>query len=109
MKTFIITAALSVLSLGNIAGAQDGKSIRTHSQIVEEMLASLPTYDTYTPSTPVFSLSEQRLLSLLPTIDVNVETPGVVVDQTSVAQKPSDTVSAPKTEVKAEIRRTADK
>lgn len=109
MKTFIITAALSVLSLGHIAGAQDGKSIRTKSQIVEEMLASLPTHDTYTPSAPVFSLNDQRLLSLLPSMDLNVETPGVIVDQTAIAQKPSETVSAPKTEVKAEIRRTADK
>lgn len=109
MKTFIITAALSVLSLGHIAGAQDGKSIRTKSQIVEEMLASLPTYDTYTPSAPVFSLSDQRLLSLLPTMDVNVETPNVIVEKTAVAQKSSDTLIAPKAEVKTEIRRTADK
>lgn len=53
MKTFIITAALSVLSLGHIAVAQDGKSLRTQNQIVE-LLASLPTQDTYTPTAPVF-------------------------------------------------------
>lgn len=109
MKTFIITAALSVLSLGHIAGAQDGKSIRTKSQIVEEMLASLPTYDTYTPSAPVFSLNDQRLLSLLPTTDVNLEAPTMIVEKTSIAQKMTDAVTAPKAEVKAEIRRPADK
>ncbi|WP_428663825.1 hypothetical protein [Runella sp.] len=104
MKTFIITVALSVLSLGHFAEAQDGKSLRTKSQIAEEMLASLPTHDTYTPTSPVFSLNDQRLISLLPTVDVNIETPSVIVEKTAVAQQTTNTVTVPKTEVKSETR-----
>jgi len=108
MKTFIITAALSVLSLGHIAVAQDGKSLRTQSQIVE-LLASLPTQDTYTPTAPVFSLNEQRLISLLPIMDVTLETNISIDEKTVIAKQTTDTVIAPKAEVKVESRRTGDK
>lgn len=108
MKTFIITAALSVLSLGHIAVAQDGKSLRTQSQIVE-LLASLPTQDTYTPTAPVFSLNDQRLISLLPTTDTVVDTKISIDEKTVIAKQTTDTVIAPKAEVKVEIRRTGDK
>ncbi len=107
MKTYIIAAALSVLSLGHVAEAQDGKSLRTQSQIAVELLASLPTHDTYTQTAPVFSLNDQRMISLLPIMDTNIEIP-TVIEKTAVAQS-TNTIVAPKAEVKAEIRRTGDK
>ncbi|MFN4145934.1 MAG: hypothetical protein ACK4GN_08940 [Runella sp.] len=70
MKTFIITAALSVLTLGHIAEAQDGKSLRTRAQMTEELLASLPTNDdSMLQPTLVLTEENRQMIALLPTKD----------------------------------------
>lgn len=108
MKTLVITAALSVLSLGHIAVAQDGKSIRTQSQIVKEMLEALPTQDTNTEPAPLFSINDLRLIASLPTVDQNVEIPQLINEKEVFVK--NNGVDALKAEVKpaGEVRR-ADK
>jgi hypothetical protein len=108
MKTFMITVALSVLSLGQVAEAQDGKSLRK-TQIAEQLLASLPTQDIYTEPTMLFSIAEQRMISMLPIKDENVEIPYLVEEKTAVAQTSVSTT--PKVEVKTttDNRRIGDK
>jgi hypothetical protein len=102
MKTFMITAALSVLSLGQVAEAQDGKSIRTQSQIAEQMMAALPTQDNYTETKViVFSTANLRMIAMLPVKDENVEIPTLSAEKTAVAQAPVLAPDAPKAEVKA--------
>lgn len=110
MKTFMITVALSVLSLGQVAEAQDGKSLRK-TQIAEQLLASLPTQDTYTEPTIVFSIADQRMISMLPIKDENVEIPYFVEEKTAVAQTPTLLPTTLKIEVKAttDTRRIGDK
>lgn len=102
MKTFMITAALSVLSLGQVAEAQDGKSLRTQTQIAEQMMAALPTQDNYTETKViVFSTADLRMISMLPVKDENVEIPAHAEEKTAVAQAPVLSPATPKVEVKA--------
>lgn len=98
MKTFMIAAALSVLSLGQVAEAQDGKSVRTQTQIAEKMMAALPTQDNYTESKVIFSIADLRMIAMLPVKDENVETPNPAEEKTAVAHAPA---AAPKVEVKS--------
>lgn len=100
MKTFMITAALSVLSLGQVAEAQDGKSLRTQTQIAEQMMAALPTQDNYTETKVIFSIADLRMISMLPIKDENVEIPTIAAEKTAVAQAPVLAPDAPKVEVK---------
>jgi hypothetical protein len=100
MKTFMITAALSVLSLGQVAEAQDGKSLRTQTQIAEQMMAALPTQDNYTEPKVIFSIADLRMIAMLPVKDENVETPTIKEEKTAVAQAPVLAPDAPKAEVK---------
>ena len=111
MKTFMITTALSVLLLGQVAEAQDGKSLRTGNQIAERMMAALPTQDNYTEPKLIFSLAEQRLISMLPDWDEKVEVPSVTEETSAVAKTPVLTPSAPKAEVKVtkDTRRVGEK
>lgn len=109
MKSIMIALVLSVSTLGHFAEAQDGKSLRTQTQIAEQLMASLPTHDNFTEptSTVLFSKNDLRLIATLPTQDVNVEIPTIVVENVAVAKS---TVIAPfstKTEVKNTTR--ADK
>ncbi|MEI7586175.1 hypothetical protein [Runella sp.] len=101
MKTFMIIAALSVLSLGQVAEAQDGKSVRTQTQIVEQMMAALPTQDNYTEPKVIFSIADLRMISMLPIKDENVEMPNLAEEKTAVAHTPVLTPATPKVEVKA--------
>ncbi len=110
MKTFMIATVLSVFSLGHIAEAQDGKSLRK-TQIAEEILASLPTYDNYTEPKIYFSIADQRMIAMLPMKDENVETPKVGEENTAVAQTPVFAPATPKVETKVtnDTRRIGDK
>jgi len=109
MKTFMIALVLSVSTLGHFAEAQDGKSLRTKTQIAEQLMASLPTQDTFTEptATVMFSKTDLRLISLLPTQDVNVEVPSIVEENTAVAKTTVVVPTTTKTEVKTTTR--ADK
>ncbi|MFN8345145.1 MAG: hypothetical protein U0X91_09080 [Spirosomataceae bacterium] len=111
MKTFMIITVLSALSLGQVAEAQDGKSLRTKNQIAERMMAALPTQDNYTEPKLIFSIAEQRLISMLPERDEKVEVPNFSEENTAVAKAPVVAPSASKAEVKAtkETRRVGEK
>ena len=110
MKTFMITVALSVLSLGQVAEAQDGKSLRK-TQIAEQLLASLPTQDNYAEPTMLFSIADQRMISMLPIKDENVEIPYLVEERADVAKTSVLLPTTPKVEVKTttDNRRIGDK
>lgn len=111
MKTLIITAALSVLSLGNIAEAQDSKVVSAKAKIVEQMLASLPTQDpdvTNTAPTIPFTTRDLRVLAMLPTQDSNIESP-VFFEQaptTLVNDKKEQTIKPIVETTRKEVRRT---
>lgn len=110
MKTFMITIALSVLSLGKVAEAQDGKSLRK-TQIAEQLLASLPTKDNYSEPTMLFSIADQRMISMLPIKDENVEIPNLVEERIDVAKTPVLLPNTLKVEVKiaTDTKRIGDK
>jgi hypothetical protein len=110
MKTFMIAAILSVMSLGHIAEAQDGKSLRK-TQIAEQLLASLPTQDIFAEPKVMFSIADQRMISMLPIKDENVEIPSFVEETPSVAQTPVVVPNTQKVEVKItnDTRRIGDK
>jgi hypothetical protein len=107
MKTFMITLVLSVPTLRHFAEAQDGKNLRTKTQIAEQLMASLPTQDTFAePTTKVlFSKTDLRLIAMLPTQDENVETPSMVEEPAPAIGK--DSIVAPST--KTEVKTRADK
>lgn len=109
MKTYILTAALSVLTLGHIAEAQDGKILTAKAKMEKEIMESLPTQDTdvMIPVT-FYSAQELKMLSFLPTTDLNIETPApinpAVVVSTSVVLP-----TTPKVESKTPETRRGDK
>lgn len=113
MKTFMFTLALSVLSLGNFVEAQDGKSLRTKTQMTEQLLASLPAQDIYTAPTPtfIFSAADQQMISKLPLSDELIQTPHLTTENTAVAKTPVTTSTTQKIEVKTatDARRIGDK
>jgi len=111
MKTFMITAALTVLSLGHVVEAQDGKSTRTKAQITEQLLGSLPTQDIYTSPVLVFSAYDQHLISMLPILDEKIEMPNLIKETTTVANTTTVAPATHKTEVKAssQLQRIGDK
>ncbi|HAO49476.1 MAG TPA: hypothetical protein DCR35_09340 [Runella sp.] len=109
MKSIMIALVLSVSTLGHFAEAQDGKSLRTQTQIAEQLMASLPTQDNFTEptSTVLFSKNDLRLISMLPTQDITLEIPTIVVENVAVAKSTVIAPSSTKTEVKNTTR--ADK
>ena len=76
MKSFITTAALSLLALSTIAEAQPQKN---QSAVEAHLMASLPTQDVDL-STPKSSVTFQSLIASLPTFDANVEMPASQVN-----------------------------
>lgn len=72
MKSFIATAALSLLALSTIAEAQPQKE---QSLLAAHLMATLPTQDVETITPAFASINIQSLLASLPAMDVAVEVP----------------------------------
>ncbi|AEI47317.1 hypothetical protein [Runella slithyformis] len=72
MKSFIATAALSLLALSTIAEAQPQKE---QSLVAAHLMATLPTQDVETITPAFASINIPSLLASLPTVDVAVEVP----------------------------------
>lgn len=72
MKSFIATAALSLLALSTIAEAQPQ---REESLLAAHLMATLPTKDVESITPAFTSLNIQSLLAALPTMDVTMEVP----------------------------------
>lgn len=81
MKSFIATAALSLLALSTIAEAQPQKE---QSLVAAHLMATLPTQDVETITPAFTSINLQSLLASLPTMDVVAEVPTTQVNVASL-------------------------
>lgn len=81
MKSFIATAALSLLALSTIAEAQPQKE---QSLVAAHLMATLPTQDIETITPAFTSINLQSLLASLPTMDVVAEVPTTQVNVASL-------------------------
>jgi hypothetical protein len=81
MKSFIATAALSLLALSTIAEAQPQKE---QSLVASHLMATLPTQDIETITPAFTSINLQSLLASLPTMDVVAEVPTTQINVASL-------------------------
>ncbi|TAF92870.1 MAG: hypothetical protein EAZ14_07940 [Runella slithyformis] len=108
MKSFIITAAVSILAFNHIAEAQAPQSPQKHQQISAMLLASLPTEDLHVePKAMVLSVRDKQLLALLPTVDLANES--VLEVEIAATEKPTTKINKVEDKVNVEVKKVAER
>ena len=110
MKSFIITAAVSILAFNHIAMAQSPEATKKHEKIVATIMASLPTEDLDTePKATVWSAKDKMVLALMPTVDLNTEAPAAPAMEVAAAEVDNHKNNKVEEKSTVEIKKVADR
>jgi len=110
MKSFIITAAVSILAFNHIAEAQLPKTAKTQQQIAAIILASLPTEDhSIEPVATVWSAKDKIVLALMPTVDLQAEAPAAPAMEVAAADVNNHKTNKVEEKANVEIKKVADR